>query len=327
MSGWLSTGIAAPVDSAKMLELLTDKCVERNQKYKTSVVQQFENLENVKERTVIGMFSRTYQVTKRRHIHELNAIDYCGYPQTRTEVTRDFLDLVHPNRLRAKGWQAEQYKVSIAPPTLARIGRWGDCVYVDLKSAYWSILNIIGWDVEYTPGKWILPGRVPYDFPLLDDKIARICLVSAGLNAPTRVWTGTQIIQVRTGNSHLNLGLWLCTQHILHAIAKIADSLGAVHIHTDGYIVPRNSAQTLIDYISEFGLVGRVKGEGNTIIHGIGSYQCGATRTKNLVKPVRQYYNTIQEVDTRFIRNRLSKLAQWRERTGLVTGGRKSTVD
>lgn len=312
---------------SELLSRMLELCLKRRETYKTSVIERFPPLATIKERTTLGMFSWTLQESKQRWIHELNCIDLLGYPQTRSEITRDYLSIVNPRKLRAKGWQAENFTQHRAPPTFAKVGKWGDCTYVDLKSAYWSILGVTGWDVDYYPGKWILPGRVPYDFPLINDKIARICLVSAGLNAPTRIWTGSQVIVIRTQNSHLNLGVWSICQDLLHTLANIAERLGAVHIHTDGYIVPTSNAEYLINRIREFGLVARPKATGSTWIHAVGSYQCGEHHTKNIVKALKPITSTLYATDEKFIEKRFRYLAEWRIRTGNVHGSSKSGVE
>jgi hypothetical protein len=155
-----------------------------------------------------------------------------------------------------------------------------DAYYIDLQSAYWSIMSIVGWDVDYCPGKWIGVSSNVEDFPFKSDKLARNSMVSVGLPGLLRVWTGTRLSFVKRANPFVNLGLWSLIHDVLHGVASEMVEIGAKYVHTDGYILPSGNASDAFDILDSWGLSGSVKERGSAIIRGAGDYDIGGHTSK-----------------------------------------------
>lgn len=255
----------------------------RENKHEYSIVSEFADYTGYAEKVFLGQFSHTTTRTKRRILLKSAANRFlCEIPQTPTEIARDYLDIVHPKPLRCTTEQRESYGVERSAPLYYQPTYLQSGVYVDLKSAYLQLLDVIGWNCDYLPNKFISAGRAPYDFPLRDDKIARNSLVTSGLPSTVPVWTGYKLIDSAPRNIHINLGLWSAIQDILHAIARRAYSFGAVYINTDGYILPDEHGYAFQEYLSkEWRLKTEIKYFGEAVVTGVGRYKVGDHKTKH----------------------------------------------
>jgi hypothetical protein len=110
------------------------------------------------------------------------------------------------------------------------------------------------------------------DFPYANYKLARNCLVSVGLPAPARTWTGTEIKVVSRPSKFVNLILWRLVADVLNGVAADMVKVGAIYINTDGYIVPDASIAAAFDVLGDWGLEGRVKHYGEVDVAALGSY-------------------------------------------------------
>lgn len=256
-------------------------CNDRHNKYQVSVVEEFADVRNVNERVFMGNFSYTYATSKQRKIIASGEVStLANKPQTASEIARDYLDVCYPHRLRCTGQQREEYILPRSIPLYYQPFVSKDAIYLDIKSTYWAIQQVVGWNVDYMPGKFLSPGRAPYDFPLPDNKIARNCLVSAGLSNKVTVWTGNKFIETSPYNHHLNLGLYTLICDVLNCLASEAISCGAHYVNTDGYILPSNRSAEMFERFAYWGLPLHVKAVGETLVTGIGSYIVGDKKTK-----------------------------------------------
>lgn len=266
--------------SYSVLDTLSDmrvKGMERMEKMTPLVIAEFPDPQTFSERIVLGSFSWSMQKSKKRLIVKSGLMNlWSDIPQTAPEIARDYLDLRYPRQLRINAEQKEYFMAQDwdAPlyyePMLETDG-----VYLDLRSAYWSIMGAVGVDVDYMPGKWLSPGRAPHDYPTTD-KLARNCIVTAGLLGTMQVWTGSKFITQTPYNKHANLSLFTLIQHILHGIASDAVTMGACYVNTDGYIMPYYKSEMFIRWVNErWGLPIREKYRGLTHVTGVGSYKVG----------------------------------------------------
>lgn len=251
------------------------------------------------ERAFVGTFSTTTTRSKRRYLLQDTLIkSLTDWGQTPSELARDYLDIAYPRKLRATGEQCEAFSKPRSMPLYYAPYVTNDGVYVDVRSAFWSIMSVVGWDVDYMPGKYLSPGRAPYDFPLPNHKVARNCLVSAGLDNSVTVWTGNKFEETKPFNVHKNLGLWSCIADILHMIAVYAVKVcKARYVNTDGYIVPGFHAGDLIQYIQSIGLPYAIKDAGATMVTGVGSYRVGDTQTHNFSPEYSMPYSNLYPVE------------------------------
>lgn len=257
----------------------------------------------------------SYSLSNTRHawFKKSAVIEYAeGLPATPGQVARDYLDAKGIKPSRAKQAQLESAAWR-RPALVAWPGHYDDHAYVDLTSAYWSILKVTGWGVDYWPGHWLRVSDSVIDFPYPQHKVARNALVSAAiLRGSARVyWQGEY--QVRpVGNKNRNLILWALVQDMLHAVAWFAVSTcEAKYVNTDGYIVPSKYADRMLDYMQWLGLSGRVVDEGDARIHGVGRYEIGDKKTKHPVTTDRAYFNLNPEVQNGWLVARFRKMANY----------------
>jgi hypothetical protein len=287
------------------------KTILRNDKQKHIVYSNFPDIRTVETRVFWGVFSWSLVKPKQRWIRRNAVIDIHGLPCTPADIVRDYLEYYHPTRNRCTGVEARDYETHKAAPLYVRPSVLGDAVYIDLKAAYYSIVKNIGWNVNYLPGNWLLPGRAPLDFPLSEDKSARNYLVSIGLPSPVTIWTGYKFQYKSGSNPHINLGLWSVVMDTLHAIAGIAVSLDARYVHTDGYILPARNADKLLMEIERFNLTASIRSAGDAYVFGFGNYRVGDKQTKSFNPDrVQKSYSTIRDVPTNWLRKTVNEIVK-----------------
>lgn len=255
-----------------------------------------------------GSFSRTIPTMRQRYILKASLIKDPGldFVMTPTDAARSYLDYKFPKQLRATRAQIEHWQPRRHQPMLAFPGQYRDMIYLDLKSAYWSILQVVGWDCEYFPSMIVRGGDVS-DFPYPKNKIARNSLVSLGLPSPTFVYQGGSIKEMQS-KKRINLGLWSLVQDILAAIAGEMWDEGAVYVNTDGYILPASKERIAIERIAQWGLLAEVKHRGNARIYGVGVYSIGSHQTRNTAKLASGTID-INSVNTSVLRDEFGWLA------------------
>jgi len=213
-------------------------------------------------------------------------------------------------KLRAIGAEARHYQIRTYAPYYVTPRILKDAMYVDIGSTFFSILKNIGWNVSYLPGKWLTAGRAPLDFPLPKEKGARNYLVTIGLPKPLTIWNGYEFISEHAKNAHINRAIYSVIMDILHSIASIAVALGAIYVHTDGYIIPQRAYSILCSYIEAYGLSPEVRAWGDAFVYGIGNYMVGEKITKSF-DPLRvsQMVNHIEPPDShQWLQNTVGKI-------------------
>lgn len=291
------------------MEILS-RLAEKNSRYDiVGEVENFPSLHYFGNHVVwCGNFSRSAPTMKQRFILKQSSVKDVIHQvtMTPTDAARYYLAYRFPKQLKARMVQIEHWKPRRHQPMLALPDIYRDMVYLDLKSAYWSILQVVGWDVEYFPDM-IVRGQDVNDFPYPENKIARNSLVSLGLPTPAFVWQNGTIKEVNTKKT-VNLSLWTVVQDILAAIANEMWELGAVYINTDGYILPASKEHEAIARIGEWGLHSEVKHRGKCKVYGVGAYTIGNHVAK---LPYRLNAATVDvnPVDVKFLKREFSWLA------------------
>lgn len=275
-------------------------------KYKYVLISgNFPSLTGIKEPVIIGTFSWILMKTKQRWIAEKSIVDVGNGIQTAPEVARDYIDAAFPRKLRAYADQIPFIKQHRSAVLYAKVGRTIKGVYLDVSAAYWSILRVTGYNVDYFPNKWLLQGRHMEDFPLPHHKVARSSLVSLGLVHPMSMWTGEKMKEVKKGNPRVNFGLWAIVQDVLHGIAvDLKNECGLMYGHTDGFIVPYHQMDRAIQIISErWGMPVKVKTNdagdkaiGLAVVLGVGRYKVGNVETKNVLSPPSDDFSNLQSL-------------------------------
>lgn len=302
----LQTGISRAV----LIEQMKEAAYERQQKFTITMVKDWPNLSRVDELTYLGSFSWTSPGERNRLLYEACVVNWGAGPQTPSEVVRDYLAVKYPERQRATTNQYHKIMKHRSFPRMALRGDYYDMAYIDLKSAYWSILVAVGWDVDYNPGKWIGVKSTTLDFPLPDNKPARSALVTAGLASAMRVWNHQNLKWRHGQNKHINYGLWALVQDVLHGVAHDMVTLGAVYVHTDGYIIPQNRIGPALSVIDSWGLRAGIKAQGDAQVYGVGVYRVGVHSTKRKKAMPLENHVTIEPEFKDWLRGKFSRWAK-----------------
>lgn len=278
--------------------------------YKMHVLNHFFPLTRLHHPAFIGSFAWTSVAIKTKWIIKRTAIKLDELYLTPADVARDYIALKYEGqKRRVTTLQYESIiKIPRSAPLYAIPCVMDDAVYIDLKSAYWSLVSAFGWDVDYMPNRWIKTRSFCFDFPLPENKMSRNCLVSVGLARKSNMWTGEKMVQIKASNKLINIMLWSFVQDVLNGVADDLVNLGAVYVHTDGYIVPAHLETVAREKINEWGLISAVKARGYTVISGVGNYKVGEYETQNYkvrVKP--RLFQKINPVYTDWLRDRVGR--------------------
>lgn len=249
---------------------------------KIDVVPEFPLLPSLSGRVFLGSFSWYYVQQRRKDILRRFALQFPFGTCTPSELARSYIACNYP-RQRALNVQTELFKQRISAPLYVSPHHYDSGYYVDIKSAYWQILQVVGWDADYYPGVWLAKGKPMDDFPFAENRLARNCLVTCGLPSEASVWDGDkqQFIRVKTFNKQINLGIWKLVMDVLHCIAWDCIAAGAIYAHTDGYICSGERVVAVQNAIQEWGLTSTIKRQGVTDVYGVGSYTIDRFGTKN----------------------------------------------
>lgn len=299
---------------AHMIALMQEK-----EPYEVHLKKEFPLLRTMHEPMFLGSFTWTCQQSKWKIIRENAAISTPGGWASPAELARNYVSVKYPKRRRVTTEQYHEVMKPRSQPLLAIPGTYGDCLYLDLKSAYWSIMKIIGWDVEYFPGRWLGVKSDVTDFPFQEYKLARNSLVSVGLVGKANYWTGEQLVSVRKSNGLVNMVLWSAVQDVLNGIALDMERAGAIYINTDGYIFRRENAPLAYEVAESWGLELGIKEEGAADVLAAGTYSIGMKKNRRIqmIKPT--YHRKIAEVDNAFLRPRIARFALHRKRNKVDT--------
>jgi hypothetical protein len=272
-------------------------------------VDNFPSLYDIHSFTFIGSFAWTNTVEKWKIIDSRNGILTGVGWQTPAELARDYVASTYQKPGRVKTTQYHEFMRHRTAPMFARPGVYEDSLYLDLKSAYWSILQVIGWDVDYFPGKWLSVKSDNRDFPYWKNKLARNCLVSVGVVGQGRAWTGEKLVFHKKQNKYTNMMLWAAVQDVLAGVAFDMKAAGAVYIHTDGYIVKRSDYVPAMEVFDRWGLVGTVRSEGKHEVIGAGTYSSPNKPNNRMANMRPKAFENINPVCVDWLRDRFSRFA------------------
>lgn len=159
-------------------------------------------------------------------------------------------------------------------------GRYPYSYYLDIRKAYLQIAARYGGEVRAIPGKSIAYGYSCFSSDLFRvSRVARGLLVT-GTNEKIRstIWEKGDYSLLERKNSLYSPHLRAVIMNTLHAIAYVLKPY-VVYWHTDGLIVPSFFLSRVERILQSFDFQYAIKGEGETIIHGVGSYVIGSLST------------------------------------------------
>jgi len=285
---------------------------ENKQGTVSEVVKKWSSLLLFDSPVILGSFSWYHMRTKHKFIYEPHA-RYGAITHTPADRAKGYLRYKGFGQSR-KRVTSRQYDATIkrkrAAPLYAKTGRYDDMVYIDITSAYWSIMKIVGWDVDYHPNRWLGVSSSVSDFPYPDDKLARNCLASVGLMGNVRMWTGEKLVWRKAWNPMVNMMLWSLLQDTLHGIgSEMIARCGAVYVHTDGYIVPKVETDRAFDIISSWGLSASIRFDGNAIVRGAGDYDIGWRKSRRMRPTKMRDHDSMNPVSPEWLKDKLFRFS------------------
>lgn len=285
--------------------------LEKHDGKRIDIISRFPMLDDVQENVMTGSFSWHYTKSHRKDILRPFAYQFPNFISTPSELARTYLGIKY-TRQRATRGQIEYFKQRHIAPLYAQPIGYEQGAYIDIRSAYWQILQTVGWDVDYYPGYFIGKKDTMEDFPFPDFKLTRNCLITAGLPSEANYWDcrDKKFKSVKTFNKLINMGVWALTMDVLHCVAWDAIAAGACYVHTDGYICHHSRVEAVISAIAEWGLEARIKYAGRTIVYGVGSYQVGEKATKNPHHAVMPFDGLELPSYNRWLKTRFRALAE-----------------
>lgn len=306
--------------SSVLIQKMAALKAERDHKYTIDVTDEFPDINRFNQRVIVGTYSRTYQTDMIRQILTAAVVDIGFGVQSHTEVARDYIAAKYPKRLRAYKDQIESFKQPRASVLYAKPCRILAGCYIDVKSAYWTIMSIVGYNVDYYPGKWLGQGAPNDDFPLPHHKIARSSIISQSLLTPMTYWTGKELKVSKPMNSNnVNYGLWALICDVLHAITtELITHCQCCYAYTDGFIVPQHKKELAYEIIRSYGLSASCQASGLSYVFGVGRYVVGDKKTKNLLSSTSKdlaYSNVSSYVHGSWLAVRLQAMAHGRTLT------------
>ncbi len=285
-----------------MINDLIEKALKRREQWQTIVINSLPDPYTLKETTLLGSYSFTKTESKQRLIVKRDSIWLTDHDtpiiETPSAIARDYLKIKYKRSPIVKHVQANKLRDGLNPsPNYANPTRFEYGYYIDIKSAYWSIMDSVGWNPDYYPERWLSSGTPPRDFPFKDHKIARNCLVSAGFGGGILRYTPAGVFdEMKVGNQLANISLYRLINDILNSIAQQAVKFGAVYVNTDGYIAPnKKAAANISQLILDWGLTPSIKAEGRGEIKSSGAYKVGQTvsvpfKMRKQSAPVKKIY-------------------------------------
>lgn len=281
-----------PAQSRLVLGLMQDRAKERREKWQTEIVDVLPDRDEIAQPHIEGDISKVVLphgiAPGRRYLLSSALVSLGdGIRESPTTAARDYLSVLGYRaigpRYGAKQALEGVMKSQPAQPIYSQVKQSDDGYYIDIQRCFLSIMCMAGWDVNYYPGRHVVKGRPPLDFPLMDSVIARNSLVSLAANHVVYKVIPPDWIHVAMSsyNKLYNLHLNSLVRDALHAIAWLAKQEGAIYIQTDGYIAPNyRTARNIGQIIRDFGFSYRVKAKGFTAVRGTGAYRVGKVKSK-----------------------------------------------
>ena len=237
--------------------------------------------------TFLGSFAWTSKAAKRKWIISSAAEQVGQGWYTPADLARGWLKVKHPKKLRCNKVQWAEMQKKRSAPLYAKPGYLPEAVYVDLQSAYWSILKKSGWDIDYMPGRYAGVKSSAWSFPFAHNKMARNCLVSVGRSGGMSVWTGKKLAFIQKPNRFANGVLFMFVMDILNGIAADMVRAGAIYVHTDGYIIDPVHLPLVDEIMGSWGMPWGIKNSGPAIVYGAATYDIGHRKHKKtrILKP------------------------------------------
>lgn len=177
----------------------------------------------------------------------------------------------------------------ILPPMLSVPGHYEDHAHVDIVSAYFSVLRLVGIYPCVVWGKTLGVGKRLDSYPFASNKTVRNSLYGTAFNPRLAYLTRGAITTVRPENKVSNPVMVQLVQCVMHRIAREARSLGAKQWYTDGGIIPLENLEQFLHWTSTtYGLTLKVKSTGTMDVFNPSQYRTPIHEPKRTRWTIRQ---------------------------------------
>lgn len=286
---------------------MMERFLQKSEGWQTELVNTWFPLAGYTETLILGVFSRSNMSQRHKWLHTKKAIHMDYGILSPAEMARIYLDVKYPNR--KPRMTTRQYKEfwgrRRSPPLAVKPCKIDNAMYIDIKSAYWSITEIVGWDVDYSPSRFLGVQSSNNDFPYPDIKLARNSMVSVGLPGSVQIWHNQKVSVHKKGNRYINMVLWSLVQDVLNGVALDMIEAGAIYAHTDGFIIPSNRFDAATSAIEAWGLDWSVKGQGRAEVRSVGEYVIEGLRGQFRRGAQPHPYWKIYDPDRNWLRGRI----------------------
>lgn len=287
-------------------DVIRERTQEHYKLYWTDLVAHFPPTQR-DDTYYVSSYSRTIRRDYRRYVIRSTAIDYGqDFRESPAQWAREYLTVKHLGRRSRQEQNALCY--TLCPPHYSKES-WGDLIYVDLRSAYFSILTHTRCG-DLWPGHFWIRGTTDLT-DCHSAKIVRRILPTIAKSAEATVYANGALHRQKLKNKNHNPSLWLECQCVLNAIAAVAvDVFSAVYVHTDGYIFKdfHNTAESFRDWLSsDLGLDSAVKLRGQGYVCGYGHYTIGQHHSRAVAM------GDCDHVNREYTDWTLQRFSAWRE--------------
>ena len=277
------------------------KSLERREKYNYIVVPQLPDEHSLDEACIVGSYTLIGLESLTRWILRSKAIPLeCGL-ESPSSIARDYLKLKFGRSPRATKAQIKSVSYGLkVGPNYAKPARFTEGYYLDITATYYTLVNQLGWNLDYWPSRWLIKGEDCLDFPFPESKAARNCLVSLCISSTAPLYLPPNRLHMesdfRIRNNIINLQLWRAINDILFAIAFEMRQAGVSYIYTDGYIAKDYATfSRACEVLDSWGLPYKIKHSGGGRITGFGGYEFDGQRP-NLREGEERTFNNLFKV-------------------------------
>jgi hypothetical protein len=265
----------------------------------------------------------TSQEIKHRIIQEKNAIPFADTYASPSDLARLYLNLRWKKvrrRITTTQWK-EFYENHRSTPLYVSPCHLDNAYYIDIRSAYWTILRSVGWDVDYHPLGWVrvVDPLTVNDFPFPAQKMARNCLVSLAADGTRvmQIWDGQGIKYQKGGNPLVNKMLYAFVCDVLNTVASECIAAGAVYAFTDGFICSSDHVEHIDAIIRSWGFDASIKHRGPCDVSGVGAYSFPDYTTKKFRRQAMRPMSKINPVSVDWLKPRFKHFSDKHNATGV----------
>lgn len=216
----------------------------------------------------VTMIEKTVAV--KRWYNTAQHVTFCGFQDNGNRLNRYWVHTAFPRQHPRRSFDTN----IILPPMLAYPGIYEAMAHVDIVSAYFSVLSLVGLHPNVIWGKTLGVGSRLDSYPFLDNKTVRNSLYGTAFNPRLHYLTRGKIKTVRPEKKVSNPHMVQVVQVVMHSIARYARNLGAVYWYTDGGILPKVKLDQFLTWVTcTFGLTVKVKSTGTMTVYNPGQYQ------------------------------------------------------